>query len=116
LAVAQAAAKLSRMAITKQEVEDFFIREQERLKLGREVRALEGVQKGIAERIKAHVQQHGGSDRTTVFHGFVLSLHEVAGIPNWKQAYLDEAGADKALQVSQDVPPREQLKVEKAAA
>lgn len=103
------------MPITKQELEAFVEREERRLALQREVDALESANKPLRAQLLERVREFGGSDRTTVHHGFVLKIDLVAGRVSWVDEFVREKGVEAKIALQAKAPKQERLRVEKAA-
>lgn len=102
-------------AVTADELRTFYDNEQRRLALQRQAKDLESCNAKTKERLLQHVRNKGGSDRTTVLHGFVLAIVTRAGSPAYKEAYLALAGVDAAEALRKKAEPVESLKIEQAA-
>ncbi len=102
--------------LTKEDVENYVVLDAQRKKLQREIDAIEREKKALKEQLLEHVRTKGGSDRTTVFHGFILAIKTAAGFPAWKTAFIEQLGSAAAEKVAKAVPTRDVLQVEKAAA
>lgn len=100
--------------LTKEDVENYVILNAQRLKLQREVDAIEREQEPLKEKLLEHVRTKGGSDRTTVFHGFILAIKKMTGQVAWKKEYIAEHGHEAAAKLPR--PNYDVLQVEKAAA
>ncbi len=101
--------------LTKTDLEQYCALDQERLALNRQIDAIERQQKPIKEKMRAHVEAHGGSDRTTTRFGFVLRLLARAGTVKWKDHYIAAAGIEAATKLQESAPPTLILQVEPAA-
>ncbi len=78
----------AKVALTKKVLTQYLASDAKRLALGRQIDELERQLKPVKEAISAHIDQVGGSDRTTTHHGFVLSATESLGQPKYKDAFL----------------------------
>lgn len=102
-------------APTREELDDYYAAECERLAHQRKAEDLNSANKSLRERILAYVREHGGRDRTTVCHGFVLAIKLCSGFPPYKEAYLKLAGPDAAESLRKSTPQTESLSIEPSA-
>jgi len=101
--------------LTREELDEFYHHEKDRLALQRRAEDLGAANKSLRERILEYVREHGGRDRTTVCHGYVLAIKTRSGFPAYKEAYLKLAGPDAVEELRKQTPPTESLSMEPAA-
>lgn len=102
--------------LSKAELEQYVKLDKERVELNRQVDAIERQQKPLKEKLRSHVEAHGGSDRTTTRFGFVLRLLARAGTVKWKDHFIQAQGIDAATKLLEAAPPTLILQVEPAAS
>ena len=98
--------------LVKKEIEEFLALEEQRLTKGREAADLEKLARVLKEKIWAYVEATGGTDRTCVRSGFVISLKTKAGSPSWKEEFLKVAGPVEAAKIVAETPKKDYLVVE----
>lgn len=69
----------------------------------------------IKEKIAAHVKAKGGKKRACVHHGHVLAETSMGCRPDWKAAYIGEAGAEAATKLQENTEPTYRLEVREVA-
>lgn len=98
--------------LVKSEIEEYLDLEERRLNLQREAADLEKLAKVLKSKIWLYCEAEGGSDRTCVRSGYVISLKSKAGSPSWKEEFLRVAGPVEAARIVAETPKRDYLTVE----
>jgi hypothetical protein len=113
LALLRRSEAMAKDDLRRDDVDRYMELDQERKKLNRQVENLEREQKPLKEKILAFVQDNGGKTQAVSKWGYVLKINLFAGVPKWKDAFINWAGADEATKLSEAAPKQERLSVEK---
>ena len=99
--------------LTAVELKSYVKLEQKRREHQRQADALERRTKQLKDKIIEYVRKCGGSDRTVVKAGHVLSLKTATAQINWKAEFVERLGEEAAGEIT--IPTRDQLIVEPVA-
>lgn len=79
---------MAKVELTKAELQDYVANREKKLAADRLSRALDDKLNPVKEKISEYIDQHGGADRTTTKHGFVLHKELQPGVPKYKDEFL----------------------------
>jgi hypothetical protein len=100
--------------LSREEIVAYFTLEQRRKTEQRKVDAIEREAKPYKEKIRAYVEENGGSDRTCTHYGYVIALLDKGPAVEWKNEFIALAGADAAVKLQGKADHRFSLSVELA--
>jgi hypothetical protein len=98
--------------LLKSELDQWHEWELERLKLQRQVKDLEALQKPLKEKFLAFVQEKGGDERAVKSNGFLLKLNAKRESVSWKDEFVRVAGIDEAEAIIARQPSKDVLVIE----
>lgn len=102
--------------LTKGEIEQYLELDERRRGAGRLKSDLEKELEPLDEKIAAYITQHGGSDRTTVHHGFVLRFGQRKTQPSWLREFIAAQGQKEADRLRKAAPMADYVVVEPAVS
>lgn len=100
--------------LSRKEVQSYLDLNRRRLDAQRQVDNLEKELQPYKTKFTAYLQQEAelvDGQRSLTKFGAILRLKQVAGSVRWKDAFVAECGAERALELQKAVTPSERLEV-----
>lgn len=101
--------------VTRQYIEDFLRKDEERKSLNRRAADLERELGPIKKILTQLVEEEGGTTKTKERSGYVLAIKTRDGQVKWKDEFIRVAGLEETERIAANPPEIEYLSIEKAA-
>jgi hypothetical protein len=109
---------------TRDELSEYFPRDQKIGELRREANDLAKLQRGTESKSLAYVRENGGAEKVAIVCGYRLMIETVNEAVKWEESFLDELakhiGAEKAAKRAEEIRKaagkKDKIKIEPPAA